>query len=63
MRDEALKSDDSPSAVGLLRCLRMLADEAVSLELTRTLAVLQQAMEICRTEATTRPHLRSAALH
>ncbi len=63
MRDDAPQPDEKPSAVGLLRCLRMLADEAVSLELTRTLAVLQQAMEICRTEATTRPHQRSAALH
>jgi hypothetical protein len=63
MGDDAMQQDEKPSAVGLLRCLRMLADEAVSLELTRTLAVLQQAMEICRTEATTRKHLRSAALH
>jgi hypothetical protein len=55
--------DDEPSPVGLLRCLRMLADEASDLQLTRTLAVLQQAMETCRTEAVTKGRPRSTALH
>lgn len=57
--------DDDPSStpVGLLHCLRLLADEASTLKLTRTLAALQQAMETCRTEATSRGRPFSAALH
>ena len=51
------------SPVGLLQSLRMLADEASAMELTRTLAALQQAMETCRTEAVMRTYQRSAALH
>ncbi len=55
--------ENASTPIRLLHCLRILADEASALELTRTLAALQQAMETCRTEAVTRSHLRSAALH
>jgi hypothetical protein len=55
--------DDEPSPVGLLRTLRLLADDAGALQLTRTLAVLQQAMETCRTEVVTQGRPRSSALH
>ena len=51
------------AAIGLLRCLRALADEAADLQLTRTLAALQQAMETCRTEAVMTGRPQSAALH
>ena len=39
----------SPS--GIAECLRMLADEAASLRLARTLTALLEAIEICRGEA------------
>jgi hypothetical protein len=55
--------DETPGPVGLLRCLRLLADEADALQLTRTLAALQQAMETCRTEAVMRGRQTSSALH
>lgn len=56
--------DETPSTpVGLLRCLRMLADEASALQLTRTLAALQQAMETCRTEAVAADRPLSTTLH
>ncbi len=47
----------------ILRLLRRLADDAASLELRRTLAVLQQAMETCRTEAVMQGRPSSSALH
>ena len=43
--------DDVPTTNGLLECLRMLADEASSMQLTRTSAALQEAMAACRAEA------------
>jgi hypothetical protein len=55
--------EDEPTPVGLLRTLRMLADDADTLQLTRTLAALQQAMETCRTEAVAQGRPRSSALH
>lgn len=58
-----MHDDDGSTPAGLLRGLRMLANEARSLELVRTLAALQQAMETCRTEAVTPASRRSAALH
>ena len=54
---------DPATPVGLLESLRLLADAASSLHLVRTLAALQQAMETCRTEATSRGRPFSSALH
>lgn len=47
---------ESPSAPeaspgGIAECLRMLADEAASLRLVRTLLALLETLEICRIEA------------
>jgi hypothetical protein len=36
---------------GLLRCLQALAEEAACLSLSRTFAVLQDAIETCRAES------------
>lgn len=58
-----MTDEEASTPIGLLRCLRLLADEASSLQLTRTLAALQQAMETCRTESVTHTHFRSTALH
>ena len=58
-----MSKDDVRTPVGLLQSLRMLADEARAMALTRTLAALQQAMETCRTEAVMRTFQRSTALH
>ena len=58
-----LHDDHSPSAVGLLRCLRMLAEEADALQLTQTLAALQLAMETCQNEAIIAALPLSLALH
>ena len=59
MRDDHTLS----TPVALLETLRLLADEASSMHLTRTLAALQQAMETCRIEATSRGRYHSSALH
>ncbi|CAH2599020.1 conserved protein of unknown function [Rhodovastum atsumiense] len=40
-----------PTGSGILRCLQMLAEEAASLELPRTLDALRQAIVACTTEA------------
>lgn len=57
------EEDPASTPVGLLRCLRMLADEASELRLTRTLAALQQAMETCRVELVGQGRPMSRALH
>ncbi len=57
-----MPDEDLSTAVDLLTSLRVLADEASFLQLTRTVAVLQQAMETCRTEAVGRGS-GSSALH
>jgi hypothetical protein len=43
--------DDEPSARGIEQCLRMLADEAATLRLGRTLAALRAAIAICAAES------------
>ncbi len=59
-----MHDDETPSTpAALLHGMRLLADEASFMQLTRTLAVLQQAMETCRTEATSRGRASSSALH
>ncbi len=50
MHDDMLTRD--VTATGILQCLRMLAEEAASLQLTRTLSVLEEAIETCVAERT-----------
>jgi hypothetical protein len=47
--DAAVAPEASPN--GILECLRMLADEAATLRLARTLLALLETVEICRIEA------------
>lgn len=51
MNDEDMLSCDA-TATGILQCLRMLAEEAESLQLTRTLVALREAIETCVEERT-----------
>ena len=44
-------------ATGILHCLRMLAEEAASLRLTRTLAALRQALDVCAAEKIVKAHV------
>ena len=49
------RRDTNPSpleadATGIMQCLQMLADEAADLQLSRTLAALRAAMEVCASE-------------
>ena len=54
----AMFDDDLPealrhaSAANLLQCLTMLADEAASLNLPRTMLALRKAIRACKTEQT-----------
>lgn len=51
MQDEDfITADLTPSATGILECLRMLADEASELQLDDTLRALHQAIAICELE-------------
>lgn len=58
-----MSDNEGATLLGLQRCLRMLAEEASSLNLTRTLEALQTALETCRSEAVGRPQFYSTALH
>lgn len=42
--------ESDPTARGIVQCLRMLAEEAASLGMARTLDALQTAMRICAAE-------------
>jgi len=46
MRDEEIEA----TSVGLIHCLRMLAEEASILHLDRTVAALQGALDTCNLE-------------
>jgi hypothetical protein len=48
--DSDLAAEPGASSTGIIQCLRMLADEAGSLHMHRTLAALRDAMQICTTE-------------
>jgi hypothetical protein len=50
---ESIDAESDPTARGIVQCLRMLAEEASSLRLRRTLAALQAAMRICADEGET----------
>ena len=50
---DSVNSDDNPTACGILECLRMLAREAASLQMARTLDALRSAMTICAAEGDT----------
>jgi hypothetical protein len=49
--DDDDSTSASPSATGIMQCLRMLAEEAGSLRLVRTLLLLREAAEVCHDEA------------
>lgn len=49
MEDDQVGPEASPN--GIADCLRMLAEEAASLRLVRTLMALLETMEICQVEA------------
>lgn len=41
------------TASGIMHCLRMLADEAASLNLSRTLVAIHEALQTCESEGLT----------
>jgi hypothetical protein len=41
----------APSATGILQCLKLLAAEAASLKLVRTLSAIEDALEMAATES------------
>lgn len=43
------------SSTGIAECLRLLAEEAASLNLVRTVMALLETLEICKLEAQTMP--------
>ena len=42
--------DSDPTARGIVQCLRMLAEEAASLGMARTLDALETAIKVCAAE-------------
>lgn len=48
--DEPSATDCHAAAIGILQCLRMLAEEADHLRLSRTYVALNKAIRACQTE-------------
>ena len=48
--DETQHPDCDPNAIGIIHCLHMLAEEAGSLQLARTMRALREAIAICEAE-------------
>ena len=48
--DDPFTSDCEANARGIMQCLRMLAEEAALLHLSRTLAALREAIDVCAAE-------------
>lgn len=48
-----IRDDDTidPNATGILLCLRQLAEEAATLQLTSSLAAIKQALAVLRAES------------
>jgi hypothetical protein len=59
MADQLTITDPSPT--GIAECLRMLADEAASLRLVRTMMALLETVEICKLEAQAIPRALATA--
>jgi len=50
IEDDLFTSECEANASGIMQCLRMLAEEAASLRLSRTLAALREAIDVCAAE-------------
>jgi len=48
--DDPFASECEANASGIMQCLQMLAEEAASLRLSRTLAALREAIDVCAAE-------------
>jgi uncharacterized protein with ATP-grasp and redox domains len=48
--DDPFTSECEANARGIMQCLRMLAEEAALLHLSRTLAALREAIDVCAAE-------------
>ena len=48
--DDPFASECEANAAGIMQCLQMLAEEAASLRLSRTLAALREAIDVCAAE-------------
>jgi len=48
--DDPFISECEANAKGIMQCLRMLAEEAAHLHLSRTLAALREAISVCAAE-------------
>ena len=59
---DELEESLAPSATGILQCLKLLAAEAASLKLLRTLSAIEDALEMAATE-TGMDELESPVLH
>jgi hypothetical protein len=62
-----LDTDCSATPTGIMQCLRMLAEEAATLNLSRTLVAIQEALQACQSEGAETvlapPGLQAVTLH
>jgi hypothetical protein len=56
-------ADCAATASGIFECLRMLAQEAASLNLARTLGAITAALEACASERDGRGPISTGTLH
>ena len=58
-----IDTDCTATANGIFECLRMLAQEAASLNLSRTLGAITAALEACASERDNSDPLSAGTLH
>ena len=61
--DDPFASECEADAGGIMQCLRMLAEEAANLRLSRTLAALREAIDVCAAENVLDAHADSTEEH
>ena len=62
LTEEEIEAECPPTADGILQCLQMLAEEAAGLRLSRTLAAIEKALQICHEEGLSPAFPAGAAL-
>ena len=62
LTEDDIEAECGPTADGIRQCLLMLAEEAAGLRLSRTLAAIETALQVCHEEGLAPPFPSGPAL-